>query len=240
MSPMITRTPEREAALWVGRTARLHAPTHPRHDQRGVIVTAPDEHNCVCLRWADGTQTLCGVTALQMMSAIETDSEASVRSAVIVPLRWAALCGLLGHEIAKDLVPEAAVEAIPGLVASARNWLLTEAPISVPLRQAVEHAPADLELVAAALSVTASHGRGWDAMAACRDLGLTQGQVTQPGGLTPLQELLVESIEDHSRTLSVYAAALRSRDAQRIAAVEVRVADTTAHMSRCADALRAG
>lgn len=161
-------------------------------------------------------------------------------SAVVVPLRWAALCGLLGHEIAKDLVPEAAVKAIPGLVASARNWLLTEAQISAPLRQAVEHAPADLELVAAALSITVSHGRGWDAMAACRDLGITQGQAPQPGGLTPLQELLIESIEDHSRTLAVYAAALRSRDAERIAAVEVRVADTAAHMNRCADALRAG
>lgn len=141
----------------------------------------------------------------------------------ITEARWALLQAVLGPDISAMLVQRSAVEAIPRLAASARQWLLTEAPRDSSDRALAEQEITDLEVLAVAIDFTRRYGRGWDALAACHELGLTHDLPTLPK-LTWAQEQHVSAINAKASALASLAVAVRIGDIRRIKRAHAYVA----------------
>lgn len=141
----------------------------------------------------------------------------------IMEARWTLLQVVLGPDISALLAKGSAVEAIPRLAASARQWLLTEAPRDSSDRALAEQEITDLEVLAVAIDFTRRHGRGWDALTACHELGLTLDLPTLPK-LTRAQERHVHAINSKARSLASLAVAVRTGDTGRIKRAHAYVA----------------
>lgn len=154
---------------------------------------------------------------------------------VSIEARWTLLSIVIGPSSAAMLSKRATVEAVPQLAKSARQWLLTVAPVGVgDLDLAIaEQETTDLEIIAAAVDRVRRHGGGWDVLAVCQDLGLTSDLPPLPT-LAPSQERYARAVHDVSRAYASLAVALRTGDAKQTGRARAYLDFKIASMNRAA------
>lgn len=154
---------------------------------------------------------------------------------VSVEARWTLLHIVIGPSVAAMLSSQAAVEAIPQIAASARQWLLTVAPVGVgdSDRAIAEQETTDLEIIATAIDRSRRHSGGWDVLAVCQDLGLTPDLSPLPT-LAPSQERYARAVHDVSRAYASLAVALRTGDAKQTGRARAHLDFEIASMNRAA------
>lgn len=65
------------AVYWIGHFAKVVNPHNERNGQIGTILSAPDRHGCVYVRWPDGIHSQHGVLSLQIVSGPINDQVVS-------------------------------------------------------------------------------------------------------------------------------------------------------------------